>query len=228
MSFQAVLFDFDGLILDTETPDYQSWCETCQALGTDLPIAVWAQAVGAPSGTFDECAFIEEQIGRPIAREAIRQRRSARFHELVQKQSLREGVLDALDAAHAMNLRLGIASSADRAWIQGHLEQHGILQRFEAIRCLDDVRHAKPHPEVYLAAAKALRVDPARTLVFEDSPNGIRAAKRAGMTCVAVPNSITSRLDISGADLVLDSLAAMPLTAIIKALDESESARTTR
>jgi len=214
MHFDAVVFDFDGLILDTETPDYDSWCEVFAAHGCELPIAVWAQAVGTPAGVFDECAYLEEQLGRAVNRDALRAQRRDRFHALVREQGLREGLLESLDTAGALGMRVGIASSADRAWITGHLKHHGILDRFEVIRCFDDVRQGKPDPEVYHAAADALGTAPARTLVFEDSPNGIRAAKRAGMACVAVPNPVTVHLDVSEADLVLASLAEMPLDEI--------------
>ena len=218
--FDAVLFDFDGLILDTETPDYQSWCEVFEAHGCELPLAVWSQAVGVPAGAFDECGYLVSQLGRTVEREPIRRARQERFYALVSEQSLRDGVREALDAALLLELRIGIASSADRKWIEGHLEHHGIRDRFEAIRCRDDVRRAKPDPEVYLAAADALGVDPARALVFEDSPNGIQAAKRAGMTCVAVPNSVTMHLDLSAADMVIASLGEMSLNAIMEELGE--------
>lgn len=218
MYFEAVLFDFDGLILDTETPDYHSWCEVFAAHGCELPMEVWARAVGVPAGAFDECGYLEEQLGRSVDRHALRQSRKERFHALVREQPLCAGVLEALESAVAMGLRVGIASSADRAWITGHLERHGIIDQFEIIRCIDDVSRGKPDPEVYHAAAEGLSAMPARTLVFEDSPVGIRAAKSAGMRCVAVPNPVTTLLDTGEADMVLSSLGTMPLPAIIEEL----------
>lgn len=218
MPFDAVLFDFDGLILDTETPDYESWREVFFAHGCELPMQVWARAVGVPAGALNECAYLEEQLGRPVDHAAVRAGRAARFHDMVAGQPLRAGVLAALADARQLGLRVGIGSSADRAWIEGHLRNHGILDRFEVIRCVDDVQRAKPDPEVYLAAADALGIAATRTLVLEDSPNGIAAAKRAGMTCVAVPNPVTVHLDTSAADLVIESLEKIPLPALLEAL----------
>ena len=103
-------------------------------------------------------------------------------------------------------------------WVRGHLARLGILERFDCLRCRDDVAHAKPEPDLYIAVLDCLGVTAAEAVAIEDSPNGVAAAKRAGMRCVAIPNSITARLDLSQADLILTTLAGISLTALLERL----------
>jgi len=125
-----------------------------------------------------------------------------------------------LDAAREMGVRLGVASSSTRDWVAGHLARLGILERFECLRCRDDVANAKPEPDLYLAVLDCLGVDATEAIAIEDSPNGIAAAKRAGMRCVAIPNSITARLDLSEADVTLTSLAELSLRQLLEKFDQ--------
>jgi len=121
-------------------------------------------------------------------------------------------------AGAARCLRLGVASSSTGEWVRGHLARLGILERFDCLRCRDDVAHAKPEPDLYIAVLDCLGVTAAEAVAIEDSPNGVAAAKRAGMRCVAIPNSITARLDLSQADLILTTLAGISLTALLERL----------
>jgi beta-phosphoglucomutase-like phosphatase (HAD superfamily) len=99
--------------------------------------------------------------------------------------------------------------------VEGHLTRLGLRQAFAVIRCADDVPRVKPDPALYRAVVEAAGVRPEDALALEDSPNGVLAAKRAGLTCVAVPNPLTARLDLGGADLLLASLADVPLAALL-------------
>jgi beta-phosphoglucomutase-like phosphatase (HAD superfamily) len=126
-------------------------------------------------------------------------------------------VLEWLDDAELLGLALGVASSSPLAWVEGHLERLGIRSRFRSIVCRTHNRPPKPAPDLYLAALDDLGVAASDTIAVEDSPNGITAAKAAGLFCVAVPNPMTRPLDFSGADLLLDSLADLPLSELAQA-----------
>jgi len=217
---QALIFDFDGLILDTEGPDYQSWQEVYQDYGCTLPMSEWARWIGT-MGAFDPYAYMEDQLGRPVDRAAVRARRRARFEELMAGQSLLPGVREYVLEARRLGLYTGIASSSPRNWIVGRLGPLGLEPYFDRIRCADDVAQTKPDPAVYRAALEALGVHPHQAVALEDSPNGILSAKRAGLYCVAVPNALTRELDLSLADLRLGSLAELPLARLLAIADGS-------
>ncbi len=219
MSVLAVVFDFDGLILDTETTDFQSWQEVYRAHGCELSLDDWADCIGRPAGHFDPFEHLARQSGLRVDRERIRTGRAARMRELNLLQSVLPGVRDYLREARRLRLKIGLASSSDRAWVQGHLGRLGLLDLFATIKCLEDTGAHKPDPAPYLAVLDALGVRPARAVAFEDSPHGVAAAKAAGMLCVAVPNAVTRRLRLEGADLVLDSLASVPLSDVLAQLD---------
>jgi HAD superfamily hydrolase (TIGR01509 family) len=221
---RALIFDFDGLILDTESPDYQSWQEIYQAYGCPIPMHEWARWIGTVSA-FDPYGYLEERLGRPVDRAAIRARRRARFDELMADQSLLPGVIEYVLEAKRLGLKTGIASSAPRDWIVSHLGPLGLESLFDRIRCSDDVGHTKPDPAVYRAALEALGVRARQAIALEDSSNGVLAAKRAGLYCVAVPNALTRELDLSRADLQLGSLAEMPLADLLARADGSRGKR---
>jgi HAD superfamily hydrolase (TIGR01509 family) len=212
---RAIVFDFDGLILDTEEPIYRSWLEVYEAHGQDLPFERWVQIVGSTTAGFHPQHHLEERLGRPLPQEVL-DRRLDRRTELILAQRVLPGVVPRLDEARELGLKLGVASSSTGDWVRGHLARLGILERFQCLRCRDDVVHAKPEPDLYLAVLECLAVTAAEAIAIEDSPNGVVAAKRAGMRCVAIPNSITARLDLSDADLLLDSLADLTTSELLE------------
>lgn len=215
--FRAVVFDFDGLILDTEEPIYRSWLEVYQAHGEDLPFERWIQTVGSTNDAFHPQHHLEERLGRALAKEVL-ERRAGRRTELILANAVLPGVVDQLDRARQLGLKVGVASSSTREWVSGHLSRLGILDRFACMRCRDDVEHAKPEPDLYLAVLECLGVKAAEAFAIEDSPNGVTAARRAGMKCVAIPNSITERLDLTHADLVIRSLSDLTLDQLMAKL----------
>jgi len=214
---KLIVFDFDGLILDTEVPVYDAWQEIYGEHGQALEFAKWAQCIGT-ADTFDPCVDLATLVGRALDAEDLERRHRTRTDALIAAQSLRPGVRERLEEAAALGLVLGVASSSSRVWVHGHLGRLGLLDRFQAIRCAEDVPRVKPDPALYWAVLQTLDVAPPDALALEDSPNGILAAKRAGMACVAVPNSLTARLDLGHADLVLPSLADISLTDLIARL----------
>jgi HAD superfamily hydrolase (TIGR01509 family) len=214
---RAVVFDFDGLILDTEEPVYQSWLEVYEAHGEELPFERWMQIVGSTTIGFHPQHHLEERLGRPLPKDVL-ERRIDRRTELILARQLLPGVVERIAEAKALGLKLGVASSSTTDWVRGHLARLGILERFDCVTCRDDVANVKPEPDLYLAALGCLGVAASDAIAIEDSPNGVMAAKVAGMRCVAVPNSITARLDLSHADVILGSLADTTLLDLVRKL----------
>ncbi len=166
--------------------------------------------------TFDPFAELETRLGRPLDREALTARRRQRFEVLMGGVGPLPGVAEYVAEARRLGLKLGVASSSGREWVAGHLARFGLLEHFHAVRTADDVARVKPEPDLFLAVLDALGVAPARALVLEDSPNGILAARRAGIgRVVAVPNDLTRGLDLAGADLVLGALTDLPLAGLL-------------
>ena len=203
----ALIFDFDGVIIDTETPDFLSWRETFQSHGAELDRAWYIQFIGGSNRNVDICKVLEDLSGRSLDHEAVIRARRARYVELAEAYPLLPGVVDYIHAAKGMGLKLGVASSSSHAWVDGHLERRGLRRCFDSVNCADDVARVKPDPELYLLAAANLGTVPGNALVIEDSANGVNAAKEAGAWCVAVPNPMTRELDTGRADLQLESLS---------------------
>jgi HAD superfamily hydrolase (TIGR01509 family) len=216
---RALIFDFDGLILETEEPIYRSWKEVYEAHGVPLPFELWLKTVGSSNQAFHPQQYLEQSLGGPLPQDEI-DRRVARRVELVLAEPLRPGVLDVAEAARAAGMKVGVASSSSRDWVRGHLERLGIIDLFDCLRCRDDVEHVKPEPDLYLASLDCLGVAANQAVAIEDSPNGVIAAKRAGLLCVAVPNRITADLDLSQADLRLTSLANVTLPQLLEQLGQ--------
>ena len=214
---RALIFDFDGLILETEEPIYRSWAEVYDAHGVPLPFELWVKTVGSSNKEFHPQHNLEDRLGRPLAQEEL-ERRIQRRVELVLAKPLLPGVADLARAAHAAGMKVGVASSSSREWVRGHLERLGILDLFDCLRTRDDVVNVKPEPDLYIAALECLGVGAGETVAIEDSPNGITSAKRAGLRTVAVPNPITAALDLSEADLHLGSLAEVTLPELLNRL----------
>jgi HAD superfamily hydrolase (TIGR01509 family) len=211
----ALIFDFDGLILDTELPEFQAWQEIFEHHGCQLSLTAWAACIGTSSAVFDPYVHLEAQLGLPVDRETIRATYHQRRDELLITQAVLPGVQAYLNDATRLGLQLGVASSSSRAWVTGHLARLGLVAHFASIQCADDVNCTKPDPASYQAALKALHVRPEQAIALEDSPNGILAAKRAGLFCVAVPNALTRELPLDHADLHLTSLADMRLEQLL-------------
>jgi HAD superfamily hydrolase (TIGR01509 family) len=217
MKAAAVIFDFDGLILDTETPILEAWQAAYRRHGRELGIDVWQHALGTANG-FDPFAHLCELTGTAIDREALLAQIQEQNWADCEKQDLMPGVLTVLTAARAADLRTAVASSSSVGWVERWLGKHAIRDRFDAVCGRDQVLHVKPAPDLYLLAAERIGVDPAACLVFEDSPNGIRAARAAGMRCVAVPNALTRLLRLPEPDLVVSSLSERPLPELLAAV----------
>lgn len=216
MTIKALIFDFDGLILDTETTLLHSWEEIYAEYGISVSLPEWASLLGSSTDPAEAYEIIEKHIGEPVDRESIRARRTQRELELLKSEEVMPGVLDLIAEAKEQNLHLGVASSSDRKWVLGHLTRLGLHTHFESIRCADDVSNTKPSPDLYLAVLRDMGLQPHQAIAFEDSLHGVEAVKRAGIFCVAVPNAVTRHLPMPKADLTVNSLSDMDLEEYIK------------
>jgi HAD superfamily hydrolase (TIGR01509 family) len=219
---QALILDFDGLILDTETPIFEEWRAEFRGRGLELGLDTWQRALGT-FGAYDPCAHLLELTGEEFDHESLRQQVRARNLRRCEAQPLLPGVRARVEEGRAAGLKTAVASSSSLEWVEGWLQRHGIRALFDVLCARDHVARVKPAPDLFLLAASRLGVAPEACVVFEDSPNGIRAARAAGMACVAIPNAVTCALPMEGADLVLPSLAQRPLGEILRALGRSTS-----
>jgi len=215
---RALIFDFDGLLVDTETPAFESWRTIYAEYGHELTLDVWKDALGTNQG-FDMQAHLAALVGQTLDRDQVLARRRARKAALSKDQPLLPGAREILDQASALGLLCAVASSSDRRWVVGWLDLHNIADYFTCVRTAEDVALTKPAPDLFLSAAACLGVPPADCLVFEDSPNGILAARAAGMRCVVVPGPITRQIVLPPSDLVIESLDALPLVEILRTID---------
>jgi HAD superfamily hydrolase (TIGR01509 family) len=215
---KALIFDFDGLILDTETPEYLAWKDIYREHGFELPHEEWGKIVGGYGlSSFDAADHLALLSQGRLDSVSLRARHQLESSAAIARASILPGVVDYLHGAKRIGLKLAIASSSHHAWVDHHAQRLGILHYFDKVICADDVGvgRTKPNPDLFLLALKQLQVQKEAAIVFEDSPNGVLAANRAGIYVVAVPNPVTALLDIKGADLILSSLSELPLNALL-------------
>jgi HAD superfamily hydrolase (TIGR01509 family) len=215
---KALIFDFDGLILDTETPEVDVWSEIYSDHGFELPFDQWAQTIGGYGiSNFNPSEYLYQLSGNTVDVESLRARYHTESNRQIMSKPVREGVLDYLTEARRLNIRLAVASSSTHQWVDTHLARLGLIQQFDKIICSEDVPpgRTKPNPDLFLKALDQLQVHANEAIVFEDSPNGVKAANCAGIFVVAVPNPLTSRLPIEGENLRLHSMSDLPLSSLL-------------
>lgn len=204
----ALIFDFDGLIVDTETPEVDIWREVFIEHGTVFPDEYWINAIGRGADQIMEkpVQVLARYCTGPVETEAVRADHHRRVMAAIDAQPPRPGIVALLDDAREAGLKIGVASSSKHDWVDGHLARLGLADRFDAITCADDVPRAKPFPDLYLKACERLGVTPGEAMALEDSPNGIAAARAAGVFVTTYPNTLTRQLDISAADHRVETL----------------------
>jgi HAD superfamily hydrolase (TIGR01509 family) len=211
---EGIVFDFDGTILDTETPEFEEWRAAFRARGHDLGLDVWQHSLGTV-GAYDPCAHLAELTGEAFDHDALRDEVAGRHRTRCEAQPLLPGIVERVREARAAAVGTAVASSSPSEWVESWLARHRIRDLFDAVCTREEVRAVKPAPDLFLLAARRLKADPTGCLAVEDSPNGLRAARAAGMRSVAIPNALTRHLPLGDADLVLDSLADHPLVEIL-------------
>ena len=216
----AVIFDFDGVILDSETPEYESHRRIYERCGASLTVEEWCDCIGIYAEGHEERWFtrlceLVDQAPTPEQYEAERRRH---FIELVPREP-RRGIRELLEALSAANVPTAIASSAPARWVVPAAERIGMTPLFRTIVSGSDVARGKPAPDVYLEAARRLGVDPALSVAIEDSGPGLASARAAGLKTVAIPHWLTERHELSGADLRVahaGELTVARLTTLLK------------
>jgi len=211
----ALLFDFDGTIMDSETAVFDAYRALFEAHGHRLRLDEWASGIGTLGG-FDPVEELEARLGREIDEEVL----AGRSWEDIASAGdppLRPGVRAYIGEARRRGIALGIVTSNDRAWVDRHIERLGIRDVWDAVLTADgDETRAKPNPALYLEALAALGVAAASAVAIEDSPNGVAAAKAAGVFCVAAPNDVTAALDLSASDVLVGSLDELPFDRLLE------------
>ena len=214
MNLQALIFDFDGLIVDTEKPGFDSWNELYAGFGQKLTLDDWRGATGYVGG-FDPGVHLEGLLGRKLDWENLVPRRDARNWELTLTQGVLPGIRELMLAAVSAGIPIGVASNSGFGWVNDGLERLGLRDLVGAIVTRDMVLNPKPAPDVYLKTAETLQVSPDRSVALEDSEPGCRAAKAAGMRAVAIPNQFSERQDLSVADLIVPSAKGLSLERLV-------------
>ena len=215
---KALIFDFDGLVLDTETPEYLVWQNIYEEHGFELPHDEWGKIIGGYGlSNFDAAEHLAHLSQGRLDSVPLRRRHANESLARIHAQATMPGVMELIHAAKTNNLKLAIASSSPHSWVDNHAKRLGIFHHFNTVICADDVEsgRTKPNPDLFLKALDQLQSQKNEAVIFEDSPNGVLAANRAGVFVVAVPNHVTSMLSLDHANLIVKSLADLSLPELM-------------
>jgi HAD superfamily hydrolase (TIGR01509 family) len=217
MTVEALIFDLDGTIIDTESADFESWREVYTRYGVELTHEMWEKRVGWVNlAMFNPLETLEKLTGKRLS-EAEIDAQHEQYMARCASQPLLPGTLAMIQAATAHGLQLGIGSNSDRWWVEHWLRHFGLRDYFKCVFTRDDVLNPKPEPDMYLAVAQCLGVPPERCVVFEDSPVGMQAAISAGIRTIAIPNWLTIKMNRpSGVALTLTTLADLSFEKLLK------------
>lgn len=215
---KGVIFDFDGLIVDTETTWYEAFKEVFwESHRINLDLIGYSQCIGTGNDVLYR--YLRELAGDSVNCELLEEHAAVRYENKMKAPVLREGVKEYLDEARQNNMKIALASSSSQEWVHTYLEQLNIRDYFEIINTKDDVSNIKPDPELYIKTLMDLELSSNETIVFEDSLNGLRAAKQAGIRCVIVPNSVTRNLKFENFDERIDSMGEITLSELLKKIE---------
>jgi HAD superfamily hydrolase (TIGR01509 family) len=215
---KAVIFDCDGLLIDTETAWFEAFSNIYREHGAELSLEFWAHIISTHNETLNPYTHLSDLIGQPIDQLEIRKKAEEKHALLMQSVTLRPGVEEYLRTAKSLGMRIGLASSSNREWVEDYVRRFDIIDYFDCICTSSDVLRVKPDPELYLQAISRLGVDATEAVAFEDSPNGTRAAVAAGLHCVIVPNGLTANYEFDAYDLRITSMADLPLQDVLARL----------
>jgi len=216
---RAVVFDFDGLILDTETSTFDAVTALFEEHDTRLDPELWLSFLGSidhPHWT----EVLEDQLGRPVDRDELKRRRLETVTAVLAELAALPGVVQLIEELSGAGIAVGVASSSSAEWVHGHLGRLGLFDRFDSVSTGNEVERTKPAPDVYALACRRLGVSPRDSVAIEDSSNGCRAARAAGLAVVAVPLPFATSMDLSMADEVLDSVAELDVAALQRLVRE--------
>ena len=206
---QAVIFDFDGVLVDTEWAIYQSWVRLFEREGQHISIETYSPCLGAGYSHWNPAEHLESLTGKKYDWEVETPARQAMLEEDLALTGLMPGAIELLDLCDSLRIPMAVASSSSSRWVHGWLTRLGIMRRFKGVFTRTDGFPVKPNPALFLAARECLCVQPEHCLIVEDSENGTIAARNAGIPCVAIPNRLTVYSDLSRAQFHVDSLSAL-------------------
>jgi HAD superfamily hydrolase (TIGR01509 family) len=209
MDFSAVLFDFDGVLVDTEWAIYQAWLRTFQAHGHDLPLEIYTHCIGSDFATWSPKTHLEEISGLSFDWHDLDAQRQAKIMAELENSQPMAGAAALLEWLAERAIPCAVVSSSSHAWVDGWLEKLALHGYFKTVVCRGDAPKIKPEPDLYLEAAKRLQLLPPQCLVIEDSLNGVKSAIAADMPVWAVPNRVTCGLDFANANRRFSSLLEM-------------------
>lgn len=217
---RALVFDFDGLILDTETPLIDSYGDVHASHGVEFDRGLFLRNVGHADYTFDPWHGFSPHTDRA----ALELERHTRKEERMGRQTILPGVVALLDAAREAGLRIGLASNSEHTWVDPFLLRLGLYDRFDFIACRGDAPSPKPEPDLYHLVLNRFGLRGFEAIAFEDSHTGSLAAKRANLWCVAAPNASTAHHDFAHADLRVGSLAEIALPVLMEQFKKKRAA----
>ena len=204
---RAFVFDFDGLIADTETALIDAYGDVHAAHGVPFDRGHFLRSVGHADYSFDPWHAFEKRADR-VALEIERRKRNRELNHLL---PMLPGVAALLDAARSAGIQVGLASNSGHAHVDENLARLGILDRFSFLACREDVKSPKPEPDLYRLVLNRFGLKGSEAVAFEDSHTGSLAARRAGLWVVVATNSSTAHHDVSHAHWVVPSLADVTL-----------------
>lgn len=211
-----MVFDFDGVIIDTEKARYEAMQEIFALHGQILPLQVWMESVGRAAYAIDPFDYLEKLTGEKLDHDRLKSGHKKLEMEMADALPILPGVIERLEEVCNSGGQLAVASSSSRAWVEGHLRKRGLMKYFSVTVCRDDTVRHKPDPEPYRTALIMLNCVPQYSFAVEDSPLGIISAKSAGLNCIAVGCSLTRDLDLSNAHYVFDSLSDVSFAELCK------------
>ena len=203
---KAIIFDFDGTIIDTETAWYVVFKNAYQQYGVDLSLETYSQCLGTNLESFNPYTYLTTHHNISIDLEEFQKSIQNNYAKLIEKEEVRPGILNLLQEAKEAGLKIGLASSSHREWIDKFVNLLGLEGYFECYCTADTVKNVKPDPELYLQALEQLGVQAHEAIAIEDSPNGARAAVAAGLHTIVIKNTITKHLPFSKGHHTIESL----------------------
>jgi putative hydrolase of the HAD superfamily len=214
LRLDAVVFDFDGVIIDTETARFEVWEKIFEEHGQVLPREVWVKSIGRSEYVVNPYDLLREVTGEHIDIDRLRLYEKKMEDEYIARKPLTPGLVERMDEARNAGARLAIATSASRRYVEKHLRDRGIFSCFDLLVCRDDVTKHKPDPEPYKNAVESLGADFSCSLAVEDSPAGIESAVTAGLFCVAIAGNMTKEMNLNRAHRIVNSLTDITFKSI--------------
>lgn len=213
-TIRALFFDFDGVILETEEPGYWGWQKIYADHGQELSKEQFSLVIGTHFIHFDPRKDLEAKVGHPLDWERLDRQRQEFYHQVIARQPVRPGVVELIAEARAAGIIVAIVSSSPREWIDHWLNHTRLASQFDYVMCVDEVPTPKPAPDLYTAALRRFGLSPDAAVAIEDSPNGAKAAHRAGLFCVIVPTEITALLTFEVDFPRVESLSGLDLDGL--------------